>query len=284
LDVPSGPFSLRDFLQRILPGLIGGILFIPYTAAKLNEEILIGLLLLSYIAYSPVAHAARIFEYIPKAKQLIKTAQEERQWHSKNWDYNKLFYNASNEDREYLYLTGAYTEFYRLSAFYFMLYFVVQLIALCAAPIKLLYDPPVFGAILRTRTPILGGMTIPTLLAAIVALILLISLFGEYLREYRILFETQYLEVAKKYQKQNVDIVLSVWGTVRKQGKPVKGADVFLTKDDQVIGGVKTDPDGRFQFANQFSFCKDGGCSLKTGDVELGIGREQLPPFDLATQ
>lgn len=284
MDVPSGPFSLRDFLQRILSGLLAGFLFIPYTATKINEEVFIGLLLLSYIAYLPIERSARIFAYIPKIKTLIQTAQEERTWHNRNWDYDKLFYSASNEDREYLYLTGAYAEFYRLSAFYFFLYFVVQLIALFAAPIKLLYDPPVVGAILSARTPILGEMKIPTLLAAVLSLILLISLLCEYLKTYRILFHTQYLEVARKYQAQDVDLVLSVWGTVRKKGEPVKNADVSLTKDGTILSKVKTGPDGRFQFINSFSFCKDGGCSLKAEGVELNIGKKQLPPFDLATQ
>jgi hypothetical protein len=276
--VQATPFTFRDFLQSILPGLIAASLFAPYAGAKSTEEFLIGIALLSYVIYTPMSWAARLFFGVtPVLRQKIKYLERERDWHARNWDYTRLFYFASTEDREYIYLTGAYTQFYRLTALYFVIYLFVQLGRLIGALNPFLIDIPLSrwpSRLFEARTPLLGNWEIPTILAAIAAAIILWFLVADFLNEHQILFQDQYVEIARKYHADKGGIALSIWGSVTEdwEGKePITDAKVFLEDHTAaIIQERNTGKDGRFQFVGLFKSSVESGYTLR---VEKGNRR-----------
>lgn len=291
--VQASPFTFRDFLQAILPGLIGASLFAPYTKAQSTEELLIGVGLFSYVIYTPISElAARSFGLILSTK--MKKLNANREWHARNWNYDRLFYHASNEDREYLYLTGAYVEFYRITAFYFLIYIAVQIVHLAPA-LRLLspFYPMIYDLSFEERanrfvgpqTPILGGWNIPTVAALTASFVILWFLLADFLNEYRLLFEHQYVEMARRYHAEKGDVARSIWGVVscdEEGNKPLQGVGIELKdKAGQTIRKATTNSEGRFQFADLFQYTRTSQSLVKTQfgtQVDIPIDEKWTPP------
>lgn len=256
--VQAAPFTFRDFMQQILPGLIAAGLFVPYTGTEQTEATFIGAALLSYVIYTPVSKAANVFKVLPFLRKKIRKLDADRVWMGANWNYDRLFYVVTNEEREYLYLTGAYMQFYKLSAFYFFLYALTQLFALGRA----LWGQPSASWMtiaLAQTTPILGGKVLPLLPVLGASCVIFWYLVQDYLNEYYILIFQQYPEFARKYHMREGGIVESVWGTVsREEGSPVVGATVVLESGGGRQERSRTDAEGRFQFQGVYAACTAG--------------------------
>ncbi|HVF60958.1 MAG TPA: hypothetical protein VNJ70_14220 [Thermoanaerobaculia bacterium] len=285
--VQAAPFSFRDFLRSILPGLIAAGLFVPYTGASRNEELVLGIALLSYVIYTPLSKLANVFRLMPIVGGRVRALDEDLELRKGNWDYKRLFYLATTEEREYLYLTAAYLDFYRLTALYFLAYLVTQLAMLAVALGAVITTPDRwYAAVKNEGTPMLGGWDAPTSLVALVAFVILWFLLADFLNEYRILFGDQYDQFARRYHAESGGVVTSIWGRVTKEGFAVDGAIVTL-KRSEWQRSERTDKAGRFRFSQEYQSCFEHGCTLSVAfqghraSQELLKGDKWIPPVEL---
>ena len=264
------PLSLRDFIQHIFPTVIAICLFIPFYAPinKIisTEGLIVAAAILGYIISSPVLKLVGFaVRYIPLIGKKLREYKTEGEWHDKNWDYDRLFYLLSNDDREYIYLTGSYAEFYRLAGFYLLIYALVNVIHLLKA---LSYCPPslLIPKALTVTTPMLGNWQANTLLLIAVSLTLSYYAFKDFLLEYGILFlsKGQYVSMAEKYHREKGGVAVSLWGKVHHRGKPVDAAQVeLLGSKNTSLGKVKTTLEGNFQFPGLYTQCLGIRCKLR---------------------
>ncbi len=279
LKLPSDPFSFRDFIQFILPTLIGASLFLPYVSPLPSiETVLVLAALFSYIIATPVSEFARlVYRLIPGVRRRVKELADRREWWGCNWDYDRLFYFLSKDERDYLYLTGSYTEFNRTVSVYVLVYFLVQLGALVRAAIEV----PAAGiswwaAALGQTTPMLGGWTAPTMLLAVVAIVLFRYLFANFAQEWEILFLEggQYVTFAIKYHEAGNRIARSIWGRVGSAQHSVANAEVTLLADGSQLAQTQTDRDGRFQLVDAYPLCLGKGCLVRVKQGTVTVEKE----------
>jgi hypothetical protein len=284
------PLSLRDFFQRIFPTIIAVSLFAPLYAPLRNVISLEGLIfsafLLGYLIESPISRIiSLIYDKLPSAKAYSKRMR----WFGKNWDYSKLFYSLTNEEREYLYLTASYAHFYKSVSFYLLVYFGCNLFLL-------LKRVPLAGSVadlpsclISTTTPILKEWEAPTFLLLITSAILCYSTFKDYLLEYEVLFldEGAYVTMAEKYHRENGNIARNIWGRVLHNGQAVDAAKVSLLKNAEEIADVTANEDGYFQFDGKFAECVGSPCKLKVRvngqelETSFSLKDKQVPYFQI---
>jgi hypothetical protein len=258
----AAPFSLRDFLQRILPTVIASCLFIPF-CPSLNkivsfESLIVGATLISYMIESPVSQLVSIiYDKLPKSKFLLG----KKSWLSNNWNYDELFYSLSPEEREYLYLTSGYIHFYKTVSFYLLIFAIANLVLILESSYPFFPLDNLWWKLQEVKTPILGQKELPSLPLFLISLTLCYYTFKDYTLEFEVLFleSGAYQVLAKRYHREKGGIARGIWGTVSLQGVVVKDADVILEKNVnsifQEVCRVKTDDQGCFQFAEKFAEC-----------------------------
>jgi hypothetical protein len=291
--VQAAPFTFRDFIQQILPGLIAAGLFVPFAGVTSTESTFIAAALLSYVISTPVSLAANCLKLIPFLRAKLKELDADRKWEDLNWNYTRLFYRLSDEEREYTYLTGAYMQFYKVSAFYFLLYSCTQVGIIVHA----LWNKPyrTWGALASAaKTPILGGLSLPTLWILPLASVICGFLIADYINEYKILMFDLYPEYARRYQEKEGGIARSIWGKIvyeimdnrgTKKEEPVSQMEVALTGEG-TYETVVTDLKGRFQFRDKYEVCTKAVCTLRVDRVnqatkEIPVDCKWTPPINI---
>jgi hypothetical protein len=287
-DVAPSPLTFRDFLYYTLPTAIAICLFAPLynpLRDKISiESLILSAVILGYLVSTPVIKlASKLYNKLPILSARLADYKKKMEWSKRNWDYDRLFYFISNEEREYLYLTRSYADFYRLVSFYLIIYSIINISRLVDVAWVARGDVgKMMQGVISATTPLPKDAAMPTWLLLLASMILSYYALKEFFNEYRILFHDkgQYTTFAEKYHKANGGIAVSVWGKVHHNGLPHKGVEVELIgKDNSSLGKETTDSDGHFQFYRKYSACSGGSCKLQ---VRAGDKSEdqQITPTD----
>jgi len=279
---PSG-FIFRDFIKFILPTAIGASLFAPFLIMKGNTVSFEGLafivVLLGYVIYSPIAILSDFFQAkLPFKNLRLDDARKQNEKLINRWDYDALWSALSKDEREYLYLTQSYFEFYQTTGFYFLAYFLINLI-------RFTYTIVNSWSIISTnwnnllwqastiKTPTIVQYDAPTWLAIVLSGLLAYFLFGDATLEYSYLRGSggAFDRYAQKYHKDVGNIALSIWGKViyfqNDKSLPLISAKVCLrVSSGETIASAITDSAGTFQFENAFLRCLNSQCVIEIDD------------------
>jgi hypothetical protein len=195
-------FLYRDILKYILPIAFFYLLFIPYVSNKIRVEELVGLsVITSFVLGCSLEYFAKlIFQLLPSVKRDKKVWV----WMNRNWNYSKMFYDLDKDDRDYLYLSSAYIEFCRNTAFVLLLYIVFFLF-------NSFHNVIFFNTnFLNEKIPFLGGIDLPLIiiipLCCILEWRLLLNMSSEF--EYLFFPRNKYECFARKTQKKNGELLL----------------------------------------------------------------------------
>lgn len=318
-DTVSSPFTLRDIIKHVAPTLIALCLFIPFHPSLNNkiksEALVFCAIILGYLLEHPVTFLADlVFKILSPVSELFlkllsrfspnlpqseyKKLTHKRAWLTKNWDYNKLFYSMTQEEREYIYLTGSYTEFYRITSLYLIVY-IILIIGRFTSYIYANYNSPdIIEAAINMPIPMIGGWETPFWSIFTLVFISLISSYINFIDEYGILFleNGQYVEFAKRYHKEKGNIAKSIWGIAKKQDTPlpnillqlyIKRENPGKDPDLAFLGETRSDEIGNFQFENMFSKCvgKEITIRLVNDDNNLNytslVKETEIPFFEI---
>ena len=171
----------------------------------------------------------------------------------------------TKEDREYAYMTRAYSNLFETASFYFLLYFVVNFAWLVGAmAIEIFEVGPSWNA-MAVRTPLFGGWSAPTVLVLAVAFIAFQAAYSWYLGEFLSLFADwgTYCRFAARYQRESGGFAVGIWGTVTEDNRPIRDIRIGLIQGGQLFREVRTDEEGRFKFPGVFQSCTDRTCVLR---------------------
>lgn len=264
-------FIFRDFIQYIFPTLIAACLFVPFSS-RLNsvvsfEGLFFGAAILGYIISSPLTKLVNFsMRYIPIAKGTLREYEKRGEWIANNWNFERLFFVLSNDEREYIYLTSSYAEFYRFVGFYLLIYFVANVAWLLSS---ILPDAGSLAEVWRrslgAATPMLKNVQVPTLLLLLITPVLSYFLFRDFFTEYEAMFleRGQYAAFAEKYHLEKGNIAVSIWGKVLSQGEPVAQAQIkLLSSNYEELDRAMTDEKGHFQFVGKYAECLNSTCHL----------------------
>ena len=277
-----GPAGLifRDFLKYILPTLIAICLYSPLFF-PVNTEVKVKLLifsafLLGYIIYSPVSMLTSFAHSILKIKGIdLSQHKLDREWCIKNYNYDALWGRLVKDEREYLYLTKSYFEFYQTTGFYFIVYAIANVYNLLSKLINsglFIGNINSFSQIVSVNTKMIWNIDIPTLYVSLVSFFLSYFLFRNATLEYSVLFGKEgFLSMySEKYHKEYGDIATNVWGKIKLKKEEAnissyKDTEIGLYKYDvdEPFQTTKIDKDGFFQFKNAFSQVIKSRCKLK---------------------
>lgn len=285
-------FISRDFIQYILPSIIAIGLFAPLFVENVSTEgVIFSGALLGYLVTSPISSFQRkILLVTPHFRQKIKEAWQRHDWWSANYDFSRFWYALSNDDREYLYLTQSYAEFYRIIAFYMMIYLIANLTILTVSLYSGLDGKSIWHVVWSTNTPVVGGISIPSVVVVLISAVIWYFALRDYLVELKILFDDhgQYVNLARRYHEKDGSIAKSVWGWVRCGNDAVQWATVRMsTVDGSIIDEVRCDAMGRFQFRDFVEKHTSGyyrisvdSCCLKK-QIVIRIGGNAVPEFNI---
>lgn len=245
---PAG-FIFRDAVEYILPTVLLLALFSPYFY-QLDALSFVGLaVVLGYLTSWFQGKVASIYKKFGS----VKAVKEQHMWHEKNWDYDKLFLELGHRDREYLYLTQAYGNFYMIVSFYLVSYFAANAGVVL---VRMLQSEHTWGSLVAayvsTSTPMIGGFTLPTWIVLVSSLVGATVCYEECSSEIRTLFTYQYPMFARKYHELRGGLAKAVWGRIKKKdsGEPVAGVSVtvYHPETGKVVGQpTRTDESCRYQ-------------------------------------
>ena len=283
-EAAPSPLTFRDFLYYTLPTAIAICLFAPLynpLRDKISiESLILSAVILGYLISTPMIElVSKLYRKLPVIKSYMADYKDKAEWSAKNWNYDRLFYLLTNEEREYIYLTRSYSDFYRLVSFYLLLYSIINLYILGKAAWDVGREMnKLLPAIIGATTPLPQDAILPTWLLFIASTILSYYALREFFNEYSILFHEggQYVNFAETYQTKSEggNIAVSIWGKVHHDNDALEGVEVELIgKDDKSLGKVLTNIDGYFQFPNKYAECKNVDCKLKfrSGDQEYTL-------------
>jgi hypothetical protein len=289
----------RDVVQYILPTVVALALFLPFFKADVSIEVLAAAgVLLGYLVSSPVGKLAAVAD-LPIFMRTKDRYKKERDFWQNNFDYGELWHRMSGDEREYLYTTNSYAEFYYMVAFYLSLYGVINIGVMSWAvsgvgSFETAAFWPAVEAALNARTPMYGGWSAPACVLLAISAVIAFYATRDYLTEFRILFLTngRYVTFAGIHHEQCGTIARAVWGRVSSSGSSVASAEVTLVDDQgKTIATVKTDSEGRFQFKSLYRSLLGGEASrrcllrVETARVareqEIVLRAKQVPRFDV---
>jgi hypothetical protein len=276
----SSPLTFRDFIRHLLPTATALCLFLPLFRIP-NEKfevaaIVFASVVLGYLVTTPLTDLIAVTY---RCTPIMKVFNRRRAWMAGNWDYDKLFYGLSQEEREYLYVTLGYLELYRQLSFYLLIYAGANLFLLLNAVRGASDVNSFFLTAVDARTNAVGGVLLPTWLLLILSLVLAYYSFRDFLNEFEILFHEagQYSTFAARVHEKDGGFATSVSGVVRgKENGVLSGVKVTLQDiDGKELETTSTDLDGYFQFDNsakQYPF----------GDYKLVINEGEAKSISLA--
>jgi len=292
----------RDFLQYILPTIIGLTLFAPLASPPGSavdiEKLILLAFVLGYIIFSPVANIAEwVHGWLPLRPRLVRQLRQVRRWWAENWDYDQLWAALDKDEREYLYATASYIHFFRISMLYCLAYALANLVLVGQAAWSAARAAPpgaIISVVAAVRTPTVGNWMAPAWLAALVAFVLCGYLYTNALEESDILFGEAgfYPKFSEKYQRQAGGIASGVWGRlVQEGGAPLAGIRLRLLRgdDSQIVVAVSGEK-GEFQFQKAFRQCVGRPCLVQVehpqwaAQAELNFGEKSVPEVQLAAR
>lgn len=324
--ISAGTIIYRDFIQYVLPTLFALCLFVPFFNPYISVDVIgLSAIVFGYVVFVPVdwlldlllkrfklwaekssagmnktgssaqvgakQHQPSVLARLRHCfAQNYHKAFSSRDWHQRNWDYDRLWYHGlDKEERENFSVSEAFFELYRFTAFYFLAYallnFIWALWGIGGYVILGDFGGDILTSITTTATPMLGGWSAPTWLVMIISAIWAFFLGRAVFGVYRNLFgeDGAYVKYSTKYHEAGGKIAQSVWGRVvyqeedgKKQLVPVPGVKIRLYRDSRELAPPRcTDEQGRFQMVDTFSKCVGGTCTV----VVVGSGwqvRQQM--------
>ncbi len=297
MDLGTSVFLFRDFLEYILPTIIGALLFVPAFAppgkSPAIEVILLVSVALGYVISSPVGGLAKTLHGgMKRVSPRLAAFYAEDQFASQCWDYDALWVCLETEGREYLYLTSSYMQFYRVTGLYLGLYALLNFGRLAVSAAQ--------GVPLMTvRTTTIGNWSAPALMLGLVSLVLAGYMMSDATTEFRELFARQgyYPLFARRLHTREGNIASAVWGRVVSR---VDGEEVPLPSVEVALSGgndgedeprmTETGADGTFLFAGAFAECVGDTCRVSTevDDIrwseEMELTPTTVPEFKITVR
>ena len=227
----TSSFLYRDVIKYIIPTL----LFLILATSLVPEEIdlpplitfgiIISLLFGAFI--STISNY--FFRLFPDVRRVISIAQ----WMNSNWDYRKMFYYIHKEERDYLYLTGAYIEFFKNSACILVVFALTWFG-------KMLWDTHLqWDNLLRHSILLAGSIKLNTLIIITLCIVLFFILKKALIFETKILMfpNGQYDIFSEKIQRREKEIIArSIYGRIGDR----KGVEIELYSGDTLLSSCKS--------------------------------------------
>jgi hypothetical protein len=234
-------FLYRDILKYVLPSVLFFFLFLSIFKLEIETDSILSIgiltsLLLGCLIDKP---SSIFFNTFPDVKNAAKVTK----WMNQNWDYRKVFYYLDKDERDYLYLTGAYIVFFRNAGFVLFSY--------CIGLTYLLIKDVVLGnqALFEHHVILLKDIHVNTGLMLCICLIIIYSLKREFINETKYLFypDGQYDYFAEKVQKREKELLAKcIYGEIinRISKRPIQGIEIKLINNDNVLIKCKSDKYG----------------------------------------
>ena len=198
--ISASVFVTRDFIEYVLPATVVVCLFAPWIRGGSIglESLAAGAVLASYVLGAMQNTLSRIpwidgtlarFHLRPPAERpegrehTRRQIREERQWQAENWDFDRLFYGLSKDDREYLYLTLAYANLSYALSLYLFFYGIVNLIWFAGYLVIQGRTLGLSWADLVVGTPVLGDRSLPALLLCLLSYLAANGLYSWHIQE-----------------------------------------------------------------------------------------------------
>ena len=280
----SSTFSLREFLQLVVPPLIALTLFTPWFSSLQErvtiEGILFAAVVLGLLLSGPAgAVSTWLFtKLLPIYRRRRREVDATGQFMRKSLDFARLETHLTKDDRELADILASLSICYRQTAMYLVVYLFSNIVRLGAAiassrdqmlaSLTLLSKSPdvrtvtaVWNEIAEPATPMLGGWSLPTIVAVVTSHIAILFLVKESLDTKQALFGVQglYNGYALKAQKDDAEVARAVWGQVLLNGIPGANVDVVLKTLGSKPGdsgrperSVRTEEHGLFSFPLEF--------------------------------
>jgi len=297
MDLGTSVFLFRDFLEYILPTVIGALLFVPALAPPGEppavEIILLASVVLGYVISSPVGGLAKTLHgWLKKVSPRLAAFYAQDQFASQCWDYDALWACLESEGREYLYLTSSYMQFYRVTGLYLGAYALLNAGKLAAGAAQ---GVP----LMAVRTTVVGNWSAPALVLGLVSLALAGFMLRDASTEFRELFARRgyYPLFARRLHTREGNIASGVWGQVvrRVNGKevPLPEVEVVLSVCDGAgneFQAALSGPDGVFLFPGVFAVCVGHTCRVSAEvdgirwSEEMELSPTTIPEFKITVR
>ena len=279
MDLGTSVFLFRDFLEYILPTMIGVLLFVPALAPPGKplaiEVLLLVSVVLGYVISSPVGGLAKsVHGWLKRVSPRLAAFYAEDQFASQCWDYDALWVCLETEGREYLYLTSSYMQFYRATGLYLGAYALLNLGRLAVSTAR---GVP----LMAVRTTTVGNWSAPAMVLGLVSLALAGFMMGDASTEFRELFGRQgyYPLFARRLHTREGNVASAVWGQVvsRVDGEAVSlpGVGVSLSSGESEFDMAETDAEGVFLFPGAFAECVGNTCRV-SAEVDGVLWSEEM--------
>jgi hypothetical protein len=113
-------FLYRDVLKYVLPSILFFFLLFTLLNQDLETDLVVSIgtllsLIFGCIVDKPSEKLFKIFISVRNTSEVVK-------WMNANWNLDKVFYYLDKEERDYLYLTGAYIGFFRNTGLVLFMY------------------------------------------------------------------------------------------------------------------------------------------------------------------
>ena len=232
-------FLYRDILKYVIPTLLLLLLIVPLFESSIDYKVLIPFGIIISLIIGPLLAKLSTFFYkiFPKVREVISISN----WMNSNWNYRKMFYNISKDDRDYLYLTGAYVEFFKNSGLVIFIYMVVTII-LMIVEVKGNYSN-----YLTHSTIVLSSLEVNTFFILIICIILINTLKAALIFETKILLfpDGQFEIFAEKVQRENNELIArKIYGKIDK----LQGIEVNLYHQNKLVSTCSTNQYGYWNF------------------------------------
>lgn len=240
-------FLYRDILKHVLPTLLLFLLIFPVFYESIDYTVLSASAVVVSIALG------EIFNRLSTKLNKILFSEKAREigeinvWMNKNWNYRKVFYYLNKDERDYLYLTGAYIEFFKNSVLVFFLFviaIIVTLIADCGADLQ---------SIFFHQTSLFSAIKVNSISLIVSSVILIFSLQRAMVFEVKYLLypDGQYDYFAEKVQKREKEILFrTIYGKiVDSNGEALIGVQILLLKNGKEVDSAKSFNNGYWSFA-----------------------------------
>jgi len=235
----SSTFSLREFLQLLVPPLVALSLFTPWYSPLDGKVTIEGLLFAGVVIgllFSGPADALSIVVtrlipfpgYRRRRNEVDATGKQMR----RSVDFERLETYLTKDDRELADILGSLSICYRQTAMYLVFYVLLNGYSLLhavsdsprlSATVKSVTASPGLNSVIAAwkalgepASPMLGGWQLPTLLAIAASVVAIVFLLEESIGAKDALFGVRgiYNGYALKFQKTDPEIARAVWGKV----------------------------------------------------------------------
>lgn len=223
-------------------------------------------------------------------------AAADGRWVKSNWDLKGLRSKIDKDEREYLYLTLSYIEFFQITGFYLLVYSLFNILNfLVYASMRLsdMCDPlKALNLVQSISSGTIVGSPVPSLYAGGLGLILTYWLFRASVVEYKALFGVNgaYEFLSEKYQSIYGGLARNIWGSIVADDEiksMLTELRIVLIRQNQIIGDTHVDAEGRFRFQDVFKECIDHRCTVRVetprfiGASEMRITTNCIPSIML---